>query len=140
MAGKRCALLAGSFEEYPFGLNELESSCAAWKTRVSEHLERLIREEGVTEFLIIPSFGAGLFAAELAAAKREDGIQLECVIPYEEYTTKWHEAFRDRFFDLLSCCDRERRICTKWTETAEKQAEAYLREQTDLLLELRSLL
>ena len=83
---------------------------------------------GCTHFLSGLEYGAGLTAAEcvLACKEQNPAITLECVIPFEEYTTVWDEPSRDRYFDIVRRCDRETLLQHHFTPDCLDRQREYL--------------
>ena len=69
-----------------------------------------LRQQGVTEFQVACDPGVGLYAGEIvhALAEQERNIRLVCVMPHEGQATKWTPQLRERYFDMLACCDEVR--------------------------------
>ena len=99
---------------------------------VSAKLEAAIRA-GCCRFLSGLEYGAGLSAAE---AVLRPGLTLECVIPYEEYTSAWDEASRDRYFDILSRCDRETMLMRRFAPDCIQRQREYLLRNSDITIEI----
>lgn len=122
----------------------IEKTCAivvaspgAAPAEVSAKLEAAIRA-GCCRFLSGLEYGAGLSAAEEVLRQREirPGLTLECVIPYEEYTSAWDEASRDRYFDILSRCDRETMLMRRFAPDCIQRQREYLLRNSDITIEI----
>ena len=104
---------------------------------ISAKLESAIRM-GCTGFLSGLEYGAGLAAAEEVLRQRADCscLTLECVIPYEEYSSVWDEPSRDRYFDILSRCDRETMLTRHYAADCIERQREYLLRNSDISIEI----
>lgn len=89
--------------------------------------------KGCTRFLCGLEPDTGLTAAEYVLSCRSPAraITLECVIPFEEYTTLWDERSRDRFFEILRRCDTETMLQRHYTKDCIERQRCYLLRQSD---------
>ena len=122
----------------------IEKTCAiiarephASLAEVSAKLDAAIRA-GCCRFLSGLEYGAGLAAAEEVLRQRaaRPCLTLECVIPYEEYTSVWDEPSRDRYFDILSRCDKETMLMRRYAPGYIKQQREYLLRNSDFTIEI----
>ncbi len=122
----------------------IEKTCAILVTKpdaappeVSAKLEAAIRA-GCCCFLSGLEYGAGLTAAEAVLRQREirPGLTLECVIPYEEYTSVWDEPSRNRYFDILSRCERETMLMRRFAPDCIQRQREYLLRKSDIIIEI----
>ena len=121
MDGKSCAILV----KHP------DASVA----EIMEKAEAAILQ-GCVRFLTGLELDGGLTAAECVLACRESNpaITLECVIPFEEYTTVWDEQSRDRYFDILGRCDSETLLQRHYTSDCLERQKAYLLRHAEATL------
>ena len=122
----------------------IEKTCAiivrrpeAAPAEISAKLEAVIRM-GCACFLSGLEYGAGLTAAEAVLQHKADRpcLTLECVIPYEEYTSAWDEPSRDRFFEILSRCDKETMLMHRYAPDCFQRQREYLLRNSDITLEI----
>lgn len=112
-------------------------SSVAVPGEISAKLETAIRK-GCTGFLSGLEYGAGLTAAEAILQRKADRpcLTLECVIPYEEYTSAWDEPSRDRYFDIVSRCDKETMLMHQYAPDCIQRQREYLLQNSDMSLEI----
>ncbi len=112
-------------------------SSAAVPGEISAKLETAIRM-GCTGFLSGLEYGAGLTAAEAVLRHKADRpcLTLECVIPYEEYTSAWDEPSRDRYFDIVSRCDKETMLTRQYAPDCIDRQREYLLRDSDITIEI----
>lgn len=116
-----------------------DGSCGEeWRVRLKKDLETVILEQGINRILCALELEAGLTAAEIVLELRERyPITLECVIPYEEYTTDWPEIHRDRYFRIVEHCDRENMLQKQFTGDCMVKKNEYLKTKADVLFYLK---
>ena len=104
---------------------------------IAAKLEPFIRT-GYTHFLSGLEYGAGLTAAEVVLQHKKDRpcLTLECVIPYEEYTSAWDEPSRDRYFYIVSRCDKETMLIRQFAPDYLRQQREYLLRNSDITIEI----
>ena len=104
-----CSVLGLDTEAIPFGLNEEEEKCIAFKLKIKKQLLRLIEKEHARKFIASPEPGVNMYAAEiiLDLQKHYPDLSLECVIPFEEEAVRWSEDFRSRYFSILERSQKE---------------------------------
>ncbi len=85
--------------------NEHEMPYIGLKQVLIEILWRLY-QGGYTDFCVNCDYGVPLWAAEvICAMKQYHSIHLHLVIPFEEQSTNWPEALRDRYFAVHEKAD-----------------------------------
>lgn len=92
----------------PFGTRETDARCIALKTRLSELIEEMITEHGVTAFFTGMALGVDTYAAEavLSAKIAHPEVQLFAAVPCRDQATRWRTEDRLRYAALLARCDR----------------------------------
>lgn len=122
----------------------IEKTCAiivrrpdAAPAEISAKLEAVI-QMGCASFLSGLEYGAGLTAAEAILQRKADSpcLTLECVIPYEEYTSAWDEPSRDRYFDIISRCDKETMLMHRYAPDCMALQREYLLRNSDITIEI----
>ena len=123
MNEKTCAIMIKRYDASP--------------AEISEKLEAAL-QNGCVHFLSGLEYGTGLSAAEAILARKAacPFLTLECVIPFEEYTSAWDEPSRDRYFAILSRCDRETMLQTHYSPDCMARQRAYLLLHGDVSLEI----
>lgn len=122
----------------------IEKACAIIVRRpdvapaeISAKLEAVIRM-GCARFLSGLEYGAGLTAAEAVLQHKADRpcLTLECVIPFEEYTSAWDEPSREQFFEILSRCDKETMLMHRYAPDCMALQREYLLRNSDITIEI----
>ena len=62
------------------------------------------------------------------------GITLTCALPCESQAEKWPEPLRDRYYAVLSKCDREVLLQTRYTPDCMEKRNRYMVDHADLLI------
>lgn len=101
----RCAIFGQHPMCFPWGFDEEDDRCRAMKLELLQRI-MVLRQQGVTQFLVACDCGIGLYAAEQINILREHDpdLMLFCVTPYEEQATKWAPYLRERYFEMLTKC------------------------------------
>ena len=120
MKDKKCAVIACPPSCFPWGYDEEDEACAAFKIKLYNQIS-ILRTKGITQFLIAVDSGAGLYAAELIQSMRETDpvISYDCYVPYEEQAAKWAPELRNRYFAVFPDCRNEVIISPVHTVTCE---------------------
>lgn len=105
MRQNTCAIISCNPIGFPWGYDEEDEGCAALKLLLLNRIT-LLRAEGVTDFAVVMDSGVGLYASEMINSLRENDpdLNLTCVVPYEEQSTKWTPELRDRYFNEQAKC------------------------------------
>ena len=120
MKDKKYAVIACPPSCFPWGYDEEDEACAAFKLTLYNHIS-ILRAKGITQFLIAMDSGAGLYTAELIQSMRETDpvIGYDCYVPYEEQAVKWTPELRNRYFAVFPDCGNEVMISPVHTITCE---------------------
>ena len=97
----------------------------------------VLRQRGVSQFLVACDCGVGLYAAEIVNGLRETADQdlmLICYTPHEEQATKWAPYLRERYFDMLTACTYLSAVCEVGTSGAQLQAYKKIIDLADVVL------
>lgn len=131
----RCAIFGQPPMRFPWGFDEEDDRCRAMKLELLQRI-MVLRQQGVTQFLVACDCGIGLYAAEQINILREHDpdLMLFCVTPYEEQATKWAPYLRERYFEMLANCTQV--TCVTPREQPNSQLLAYQRiiDEADVLL------
>lgn len=130
-----CAILGHSPMRFAWGFDEEDERCRAMKLELMQQI-MLLRQQGVTQFMVACDPGIGLYAAEAINVLRQNDpdLMLICVTPYEEQATKWTPELRERYFDMLIQCTHMTVVSLQ--KRAGVQFEAYqsMIDQADVVL------
>lgn len=102
---KTCGFISHFPTRFKFGWDEEDMLCIDLKQVVLQQIQ-LLRLQHCNSFFIVPDSGAGLWIGELINILRQEdsSLLLQCILPHEEISTKWHPDLRNRYFELLAKC------------------------------------
>lgn len=129
-----CDLQSGPVR-FPCGFDEEDSFCRELKTELLQQIV-VLRQQGVTQFLVACDCGIGLYAAEGIDPVRETDpdLMLLCTVPYEEQAAKWAPYLRERYFDMLAKCTCIDHAADPGQEHAQLLAYRHIIDLADLAL------
>lgn len=137
MAGQpfRCAVIGQSPMRYPWGFDEEDSGCRKMKIELAQQI-MVLRQGGVSQFLVACDCGVGLYAGEIINGLRSAGsdLMLICYTPHEEQATKWAPYLRERYFDMLEKCTCLSAVCSAGTSGAQLQTYKKIIDLSDVVL------
>jgi uncharacterized phage-like protein YoqJ len=130
-----CALLGHSPMRFRFGWDEEDIGCKRLKLVLLQQIQ-MLRKNGVTQFMTACDPGVGLWCSEIINCLRtgDDELQLYCVLPHEEQSTKWAPYLRERYFEMLEKCTYMSAIHTHKTPTAQIDAYKNIIRPSDVVL------
>ena len=131
----RCAFTGHRPQKLPFGFDETDERCLAFKRRLSEAIGELIRE-GYTHFLSGGALGTDIWAAEavLLLRYRNPEILLEMVSPFDSQAARWREEDRARHDRLFALADIVTATGHEFSPGCLQRRNRYLVDNADLLL------
>lgn len=132
---KKCSFTGYRPQKMPFGFDESDPRCVAFKAELRNTLEELIGERYVY-FLSGGSLGMDMFAAEAILELQKDypWISLEIVTPFDAQAARWAPEYRERHDRLLKQADAVTPICHEYTRSCMFRRNRYLVDEADLLL------
>lgn len=130
-----CAILGQSPMRFAWGFDEEDADCKAMKLELLQQI-MVLRQQGVTQFMVACDYGVGLYAAEAINAMREtDGnLMLFCVTPHEEQATKWAPYLRERYFTMLEKCTYLSMVNRHWKPDCQLTAYKRIIDQSNIVL------
>lgn len=134
-AYKTCSFTGHRPQKLPFGFDEADPRCVAFKQRIREAIEGLIGE-GYALFVSGGAMGFDMFAAEavLALKAKYPWIMLEMVSPYDGQADRWPEAYRLRRDQLLRGADIVTATGHSYDKGSLFRRNRYLVNRADLVL------
>ena len=102
----------------------------------------VLRQRGVSQFLVACDCGVGLYAAEIVNGLRattDHDLMLICYTPHEEQATKWAPYLRERYFDMLINCTCMSAVCEVGAPDAQLRAYRQIIDLADVVLGVYSL-
>ena len=120
---------------FKWGFDEEDDGCRKMKLELLQQI-MVLRQHGVTRFLVACDFGVGLYAAEQINVLRETDpdLMLFCATPYEEQAAKWAPYLRERYFDMLVKCTHMDCINLHAQPHAQLLAYQKIIDQADIVL------
>ena len=133
--GLRCAFTGHRPQKLPFGFDEEDARCLAFKRRLHAALARLLRE-GYTHFLSGGALGMDMWAAEEVLRLRGErpGLLLEMVSPFDAQAARWPEDLRARHDRLFEAADIVTATGHRFSPSCLSRRNRYLAANADLLL------
>ena len=132
----RCAVMGQHPLRFPWGFDEEDASCAKMKMELAQQI-MVLRQSGVSQFLVACDCGVGLYAAEIVNGLRattDHDLMLICYTPHEEQATKWAPYLRERYFDMLTACTYLSAVCEAGVPGAQLQAYKKIIDLADVML------
>ena len=132
----RCAIIGQHPMRFPWGFDEEDESCTKMKMELAQQI-MVLRQSGVSQFLVACDCGVGLYAAEIVNGLRattDRDLMLICYTPHEEQATKWAPYLRERYFDMLTACTYLSAVCEVGASDAQLQAYKKINDLADVVL------
>ena len=132
----RCAVMGQHPMRFPWGFDEEDESCGKMKMELAQQI-MVLRQNGVSQFLVACDCGVGLYAAEIVNGLRaatDHDLMLICYTPREEQATKWAPYLRERYFDMLTACTYLSAVCEAGAPGAQLQAYKKIIDLADVVL------
>ena len=121
---------------FPWGFDEEDESCAKMKMELAQQIV-VLRQSGVSQFLVACDCGVGLYAAEIVNGLRattDHDLMLICYTPHEEQATKWAPYLRERYFDMLINCTYMSVVCEVGAQDTQLRAYKKIIDLADVVL------
>lgn len=133
---KACAFTGHRPQTLPFGYNESDERCLLLKKEMKRQIIRLIEEENITHFISGMALGIDMFAAEIILRLKADYpfITLECAIPCETQAVRWNSFLSERYFNIVSKCDKETMLQKHYTADCMQKRNRYMVDQANIIL------
>ena len=131
----RCTVMGQHPLRFPWGFDEEDDRCRKLKIELSQQL-MVLRQNGVSQFLVACDCGVGLYAAEIVNGLRttDRDLMLLCYTPHEEQATKWAPYLRERYFDVLEKCTYISAVCEVGAPDAQLRAYKKIIDLADVVL------
>ena len=131
----RCAIIGQHPMRFPWGFDEEDDRCRKLKIELAQQI-MMLRQGGVSQFLVACDCGVGLYAAEIVNSLRmtDHDLMLICCTPHEEQSTKWAPYLRERYFDMLINCTCMSAVCEVGAADAQLQAYKKIIDLADVVL------
>lgn len=131
----RCAIIGQHPMRFPWGFDEEDESCGKMKMELAQQI-MVLRQNGVSQFLVACDCGVGLYAAEIVNGLRmtDRDLMLLCYTPHEEQATKWAPYLRERYFTMLENSTHISAVCPVDIPDAQLQAYKKIIDLADVML------
>ena len=131
----RCAVMGQHPVRFPWGFDEEDESCGKMKMELAQQI-MVLRQNGMSQFLVACDCGVGLYAAEIVNGLRttDRDLMLLCYTPHEEQATKWAPYLRERYFTMLEKCTLISAVCEVGAPNAQLQAYKKIIDLADVVL------
>jgi len=132
---KACAFTGYRPQKLPFGFDEADPRCEAFKARIATAIEERAGE-GYTHFISGGALGMDMFAAEAVLKLRNElpWITLEIAVPFEGQSSKWNDEYKSRYGRILSNADKVTMISREYTKGCLFRRNRYMVDHADLLM------
>lgn len=130
-----CAFTGHRSRKLPWGYDEQDARCVAFKKCLYDVVESLV-ESGVEHFISGMAQGGDLYFAEAVLALREKypHITLEAAVPYPGQADSWPMEQRQRYERILSCCARVTVVQEQYSRSCMLERNRYMVDRCDVLL------
>ena len=131
----RCAIIGQNPLRFPWGFDEEDDRCRKLKMELAQQI-MVLRQRGVTQFLVACDCGVGLYTGEIINGLRmtDRDLMLICYTPHEEQATKWAPYLRERYFAMLEKCTLISAVCEVGAPDAQFQAYKKIIDLADVVL------
>lgn len=131
----RCAIIGQHPMRFPWGFDEEDDRCRKLKIELAQQI-MVLRQGGVSQFLVACDCGVGLYAGEIINGLRttDRDLMLICYAPHEEQATKWAPYLRERYFTMLEKCTLISAVCEVGAPDAQLQAYKKIIDLADVVL------
>lgn len=134
-----CCFTGHRPEGLPWGDNEGDPACLAFKAALDRELEVLYRR-GFRRFICGMARGGDLYFAEavLRAAEQHPDMELEGAIPHSGQERSWPEADRLRYRSLVDRCSRVKVLHERYFNGCMLARNRYMVDRASLVVALYS--
>jgi len=135
--GKRitCCFSGYRPEKLPWGENEADERCRELKRRLF-HITEALFDAGYRHFMCGMARGCDIYYCEAVLMLRDiyPEVTVEAVLPCPEQADKWSDSWRDRYFGLISLCDRETLISARYTSGCMQRRNRYMVDNSAVII------
>lgn len=130
-----CCFTGHRAEKLPWRYNENDRACLALKERIFDSVEAAWFA-GYRHFICGMATGADMYFCEAVLQLREEreGVTVEAAIPYEGQSDKWDAETRKRYFRLVTECDRQTVLQSRYTADCMMERNRYMVDRSSLLI------
>ena len=133
-----CCFTGHRLQKLAFGSDETCSKCKILKSKLRDESITLIEHFSVTHFISGMALGTDMFAAETVLELQEvySHITLECALPCGSQAQEWNEEQRDRYYNILSQCNKITLLQTLYTNDCMQKRNEYMINKSDYVISI----
>lgn len=130
-----CCFTGHRAEKLPWRYNETDGACLALKERIFDSVEAAWFA-GYRHFICGMATGTDMYFCEAVLRLRDEreGVTLEAAIPFEGQSDKWDAFTRKRYFRLVTECDRQTVLQSRYTRECMIERNRYMVDASSLLI------
>lgn len=130
-----CAFTGHRPSHFSFAYDEKHPDCIAIKKAMLDKMLMLI-DRGVTSFISGMALGADIWGAELTLElkAKHSKLQLQAALPCETQANRWSDQQRERYFNILSKCDKVVYVSRQYTRSCMFDRNRYMVDRAAFLL------
>ena len=133
--GKSCCFTGHRPQKLPWGYNELDPRCIAFKAKLAAVI-KAVYESGIKHFICGMALGCDMYCAEAVIELRKsfDDITLEAAVPFAGQSERWGAAQRQRYESLLARCDAVTVLQEYYSPGCMMKRNRYMVDHADLVI------
>ena len=133
--GKSCCFTGHRPQKLPWGYNELDPRCLAFKAKLAAVI-KAVYESGIKHFICGMALGCDMYCAEAVIELRKsfDDITLEAAVPFTGQAEHWGAAQRQRYEALLARCDTVTVLQEHYSPGCMMKRNRYMVDHADLII------
>jgi uncharacterized phage-like protein YoqJ len=130
-----CTITGHRPMKFTFGYDEEDHKCIRLKLAMAGQINALI-QSGISVFYTGMAQGVDQWGADivLATKRRHPHVRLIAVLPCETQANRWSPQQRERYFDILACCDNVIMLSAHYTRQCMRERNRYMVDHADVLL------
>lgn len=135
---RTCCFTGNRPEKLPWGTNENDDGCLAFKAALDERLCELYAQ-GYRRFICGMARGGDTWFAEAVLrlkAQADDAVALEAAVPCPEQARAWNAADKERYAAILARCDTVTTVCPQYTRYCMSKRNNYMVDQSSAVISL----
>lgn len=123
-------------QNLPCKFNEAHPTCIKIKNQLKKLIIQLIEEKNTAHFISGFALGVDIWAAEIVLELKKEypDITLEAAVPCASQADRWNFAARERYYRLLSLCDKQTLIEQHYTADCMMKRNMYMVDRSDYVI------
>ena len=133
--GKSCCFTGHRPQKLPWKYDENDIRCLEFKDKLNAVI-CAVYESGITHFICGMALGCDMYCAEavIKLKKLHPEITLEAAVPYDGQESKWAEASRVRYRNILMHCNKTTLIQDSYTPGCMMRRNRYMVGSANVLI------